>query len=157
MRTLTTLGSCVVRVGGLYQGQPASQWKQIRLYVFSFIFDYRHVILAPTLSLLSLLSFCFSRLPPPFWPSFAAGGSLSLSSLLLSSSSVSFCFTSVQAAHLFWLARVQYRVGRCGRKENLFLKKRGGGDDGGVIRRLSLRKARGKKGLMSLQKVYSFL
>lgn len=67
VRTLTTLGSCVLRVGGLYQGQWASQWKQIRLYVFSFIFDYRYVVFAPSLSLPSLLWNCLSASLSPSW------------------------------------------------------------------------------------------
>lgn len=37
----------------------------------------------------------------------------------VSSSSLLFYFTSVQAAHLFWLAWVRFWVGRCGRKESL--------------------------------------
>lgn len=69
------------------------------------------------------LSFCFAFLPSQ--PSaFIRCRRGPLSVLSLSSSSVLFYFTSVQAAHLFWLAWVQYRVGRCGRKENL-KKKRG--------------------------------
>lgn len=145
MWTLTTLGSCVLRVGGLYQGQRASQWKQITLYVFSFIFDYRYVVLAPSLSLQSLLWNCLSASPFSLLglqPSFATGGGLSRSSLSLSSSSMLFYFTSVQAAHLLWLAWVQYRVGRCGRKKNLKKQEGGGNDDGGW----SFKKATSYKG-----------
>lgn len=73
------------------------------------------------------LTFCFSFLsarPSAF--SRCRRGPLSVLSLFLSlsSSSVLFYFTSVQAAHLFWLAWVQPWVGRCGRKEKFF-KKRG--------------------------------
>lgn len=80
------------------------------------------------------------------------GASLCPLSLSLSSSSVLFYFTSVQAAHLFWLARVQYRVGRCGRKENLKKKKKkeGGGDDDGGW---SLKKAISSKDTHTQKKV----